>query len=653
MTDSLGESSDTQRQKPKRIFSLLLLAGLFVAGGYFIGNDITTKRNTGSQEAATLAALSPTDDLSGSRTSSFDRPSGLLDSPLLSSPTADEKKSSDPCEAPGVTCDYKSGAPQPVGGCVSPKTVDMIAACNKQKAIAAKQITAGIGAPAPTITSLQYSSTTCKVVTSVGEGKCKTDASKKCPTAHANNNTKCFWDKCPGSCLSSGPTSPSDGDDKGVKTPEEIQRDLLNQQYPDSIAPGESLASCKARGVCVDVADTSGRWYLKTDPAKSFTDLEFPEVQNFGSRGVANPDVLTGGAGADVLTGGGGADMLTGSRTTPDVIKASYSPSGVDPSLSGSKTTPINPTSLAGPGSAVPPGSSLTGSGIKNPGSVAQNVNPTSPYRSFRPPSNLQNPNSFIQRFVGGGPLTDLANFITGQAVLRNTPEGQQGGQPQVIYVTPQFAGTPGREYRSISELASDIAAQTEGASLARVDHFAQTLDAVGGPNEINTENKSFGRIQDLIVEDEAIRALRVAEEEGRRAKNSVFCRATETAESCNKRRVEKQEEVERATFIEELEKRVLPPSAIEHFLAVYDGWIVPSPAPATRATSTLGALHDQEYDLFAEYEITTSGTNFVLWIIDSVADAALNAVETFVNAITGNTGDSTEVERERGGQPN
>jgi hypothetical protein len=298
----------------------------------------------------------------------------------------------------------------------------------------------------------------------------------------------------------------------------------------------------------------------------------------------------------------------------------------------------------------------VTGAGVSPGSTLATNyTGPTSPYQSFQTPSNLQQrPQSFIQRFTGRNPINAVSEFITGQAVSRNspqedwtgqaalrtTPEGQQGGQPQVIYVTPNFS-TPasiGRKYMTIQDIASTIAAQTQKQTpnLARVDNFAQTLNAVGGPNAINTENKSYGRIQDLIIEDEAIRALRVAEEEGTRAKNSVFCRVIETAENCQVRREERQKEVERATFVKELEDRVLPQSAIEHFLAVYDGWIQPRPAPPTRATSTLAVLNSQNQDPLGDYEIITGGTNFVLWVIESVADATANAVSTLVGLITG-----------------
>ncbi|MBL4644260.1 MAG: hypothetical protein JKX80_00150 [Candidatus Pacebacteria bacterium] len=339
------------------------------------------------------------------------------------------------------------------------------------------------------------------------------------------------------------------------------------------------------------------------------------------------------------------------------------------PSVINSSAQPSIP---AGPG---PAGPSPTGAGVRNPtGSLALGNNtatnngigstlgnlgnnatpqgtpqatPRSPYRSLRTPQSLQQrPQSFVQRFTGGNSaIGRLANFVTGQAALRTTPEGEIGGQPQVIYVTPDYAGLPriNSSLRSIQAIASDIAAQTP-PKLARVDHFAQTLTAVGGPNAINTENKSFGRIQDLIVEDEAIRALRVAEEKGKQAKNAVFCRVNETSQNCTVRREAKAEEVERRVFVAELEKRVLPDTAIQHFLAVYDGWIRPQAAPATRATSTLAVLNAQGNDPLAEYEVTTGGNNFVLWVMENVADAAFQAVTSLTNLLTGGSSNASDV---------
>ncbi len=281
-----------------------------------------------------------------------------------------------------------------------------------------------------------------------------------------------------------------------------------------------------------------------------------------------------------------------------------------------------------------------------NPGAVRANPysgTSNNRYQIFSRPQTLQQkPRSFIQRFAGGNSAVQrLSNFVTGgQADLRNSPEGLQGGgvQPQVIYVTPDFAtprGLNNENFRSIQAIASDISAQTQ-PTLARVDRFAQTLTAVGGPNAINTENKSFGRIQDLIIEDEAIRSLRVAEERGNRAKNRVFCKVDETSANCNERREVKAKEVERESFVEELEKRVLPESAIQHFLAVYDGWVRPSPAPATYATSTLALLNSQGSIPEQPYKIVTNGSAFVSWIVDSVSDATTKAVTTLTNLITG-----------------
>ncbi len=337
----------------------------------------------------------------------------------------------------------------------------------------------------------------------------------------------------------------------------------------------------------------------------------------------------------DASTGKLGLISQTSTTQPPQVVTPripTVSPSPQVPSLPSAGN--LNPT---------------TQEGLRGPLAAQNTTQPTfqNRYQSFQRPQAFQQqqkPRSFIQRFAGGNSVVQrLSNFVTGgQADLRTSPEGLQGGgvQPQVIYVTPDFAtprGLNNENFRSIQAIASDISAQTQ-PTLARVDRFAQTLTAVGGPNAINTENKSFGRIQDLIVEDEAIRSLRVAEEKGNRAKNQVFCKANEASADCNERREVKAKEVERESFVEELEKRVLPESAIQHFLAVYDGWVRPSPAPATYATSTLALLNSQGSIPEQPYKIVTNGSAFVSWIVDSVSDATTKAVTTLTNLITGGT---------------
>lgn len=242
---------------------------------------------------------------------------------------------------------------------------------------------------------------------------------------------------------------------------------------------------------------------------------------------------------------------------------------------------------------------------------------------------------SSVQQFAWGTGLIDsLANFVRGRVVV-NTVRTKVPETEKVSTIPTREIPETGREFRNIKEIASDIASKTQ-VEVSRVDNFAQTLSLVGGPNEVSTENKSFGRIQDLIIEDEAIRSLRLAEEEGKRAKNSTYCRAFETSKDCLERREARAKIVERQVFVAELEKRVLPENAILHFLAVYDGWVRPTPAPKTYATSTLGVLNTQEGTFLEEYEATTDGKSLVSRIIDSIADAASSAVETLTNLITG-----------------
>ena len=231
---------------------------------------------------------------------------------------------------------------------------------------------------------------------------------------------------------------------------------------------------------------------------------------------------------------------------------------------------------------------------------------------------------SILEKFLITGSLIDrFANFVTGETVVQRVttvvPVIETRSQTETSQEVPEI----GKEFRKIEEIASDVASQTE-PNISRLEHFAQTLERVGGPSKTDTENESFGRIQDLIVEDEAIRALRVAEEEGRRAKDELHCRVLETSESCLERRKEYAKQVERETFVAELEERVLPENAVLHFLAVYDGWIRPTPAPDVYATSTLGVLNTQDEE------------GFVSWIIDTVSEATANAVEVLSNLISG-----------------
>ena len=533
-------------------------------------------------------------------------------------PAGESKEKKEECTE-GVECDSGKGE-QKAFRCPSNNPQEQ-AGCQKQKALADKQVSVGVGGAQKPAMQVTYSPTQCNVWSSLGSGTCNPNASRQCPTVQAyEGGGGCFWSECPNQC----------GGGEVEKPKEPVVTDPAGHPCSQAATALLALSDAElAHHPCVTDIGAAGD---QVAAAPGTSGVKYPVTGELTS-GLMPATPVKG-------------DLTSGVKPAPGPAQSGYS-------TGGNLTTSMMPV-VASPGSRVPVSSYNPNSRI-TPGStpLAHNagsqytgpVTSQSPYRSFQNPNTLQQPQSFIQRFAGGGSVVDrLANFVTGQAALRTSPEGLAGGGPQVVYVTPNFA-TPEveRQNRSIEQIASDIAATTP-QTLARVDHFALTLESVGGPSAVNTENESYGRIQDLIVEDEAIRALRVAEEEGRRARNAVFCRPNEAAEGCQQRREVKAQEVERRVFVEELQKRVLPDTAIQHFLAVYDGWVRPSPVPATRATSTLGALAEQEQNPFAEYEVTTSGDNFVVWFMESVADATIEAVTAFTNLITGNTGAGSEV---------
>ena len=238
-----------------------------------------------------------------------------------------------------------------------------------------------------------------------------------------------------------------------------------------------------------------------------------------------------------------------------------------------------------------------------------------------------------VDAFIGtGGLLGRFTNFVTGSQVPpRATPPGAIGTIPttQVVYVTPEFTAPEfdTQPIQNIQAIAREVSA-TVPQTLTRAEQFAETLTRVGGPNEINTENKAYGRIQDLIIEDEAIRSLETAQEEAVRAKNSIFCDVAEQSDTCQARREARAREVERQVFIQELTRRELPESAVAHFLAVYDGWIEPSPAPATHATSTLSLVNAQQV------LVKTAAT--VGEYIQKTAEVIAGVVQTVTNSFRG-----------------
>lgn len=220
----------------------------------------------------------------------------------------------------------------------------------------------------------------------------------------------------------------------------------------------------------------------------------------------------------------------------------------------------------------------------------------------------------------------------------RQSPEGffsrtsaERGGPSTAFIIRPEDA-----HVRNIRQIARDVA-QDEIPAGSRVDHYARTLNVVGGPyssgRRATTTNAAFASLQDLIVEDEAIRAMFVAEQTATREKNKIFCREAETSQSCAQRRNQTEQRVERETFVEELEKRDLPVNAVEHFLAVYDGWVSPStPVPASAPRMLSDVIGQDAPDHDTQTEKNPDEPGFVSWAWDGMRNSATRMLDTLRN---------------------
>ncbi len=245
--------------------------------------------------------------------------------------------------------------------------------------------------------------------------------------------------------------------------------------------------------------------------------------------------------------------------------------------------------------------------------------------QSARKPSVVER----FARFIGADQR--LFSYQTPQGFFNDTFAEQRPSQTAFI-IRPQDASI-----RNIQEIARDVAQNTTlGGS--RVDNFAQTLNVVGGPNtsgrRATTTNTAYGSIQDLIVEDEAIRAMFVAEQTAKRARDRVFCLGEEKSDVCQLRRAETAKRVERQTFVAELEQRNLPQPALEHFLAVYDGWVSPTtPAPKSTPVAILGELNNSD-NVETSQPSTATSTSFVSWAwggVKSSTQKMLDALTTWL----------------------
>lgn len=298
--------------------------------------------------------------------------------------------------------------------------------------------------------------------------------------------------------------------------------------------------------------------------------------------------------------------------------------------------------------SAVSPGNdrAVTGNGqVSSNAPLANDYQPggQSSFQSLQPPEIFQpkpeastrndqsreQPN-FIERF--------MENFAGGNSpFFRQTPQGIQTNQPaaqQPAYVYVEQPPDP--HIRNVQAIAYDVGRTSTEPTDTRVQSFEKTLTAIGGVHtsgrNANVVNREYGTILDLITQDQAIKALEVAEDTGERVKNRVFCSANETADSCLARRNEAAKRVERETFVRELQKSDgIRQADLEHFLAIYDGWVSPeAPQPTAEPVKLSSALNNADAGPVDEPATTTP--TFASWTWNGVRDTAKKAIDALLN---------------------
>ena len=359
-----------------------------------------------------------------------------------------------------------------------------------------------------------------------------------------------------------------------------------------------------------------------------------------------SPTPTPGGTPAPTPTPSPGATPTTPTTPAPGTPGSVGNPNPATPAPSDGGRTP----SVTGGGVYENPGYDFGGSGggfgtdTRNPFDWREPR-----YRSLETPQERALRERLRSHFGGSREpsiVERFAQLIGADAgpVVRMSPEGQrmQGGQPQPTQPTQQrfIIRASDAHYRSIEQIARDVT-RDDIPGDSRVDHYARTLRVVGGPNtnsRATTTNEAFASLQDLIVEDEAIRAMFVAEQTAEREKNRVFCVDGEESVNCQARRTAVAERIERETFVAELQKRELPDNAVQHFLAVYDGWVrpdVPVPASNPLLLADAPASASVTPDAGARTTATTTNEGFVSWAWGGVRDGAERMFEALRQWLT------------------
>lgn len=383
----------------------------------------------------------------------------------------------------------------------------------------------------------------------------------------------------------------------------------------------------------------------------------------------------SGTPGASGASGGGagGAPASTGGSAGAGSGQGSGNTSGGGGSSAQSPTTPASPTYGGGNPVSTAPGAS--GNPASAPNTNASGVNTGSHYGG-QGVSNYQSLQQY-QPYGGNSPIAQFAqNMLGGQQPLQQELVPQQGIQSAISVSPPPRQNTVASMLRQFIQSVSGATApaqegvvyyQNEPIAYYRTEDGAIVIDRVRVPRQTpqgtasdpmdiaqalavqdvsvaarirsevasggitlavpvnpNDQNQAFVNIENLIVQDEVADALRIAEEAGVSAKDTIGCEVNETAENCLARRIAAAQEIERRVFVDELNRRPLSANAVAHFIGLYDG------VANSGTTVYTGSVPSILSQLNTPQQTTVVGT-----IVDAVG-AAIDSVTGFISWMFG-----------------
>lgn len=508
----------------------------------------------------------------------------------------------------GAECKSSAKPGEAFDECKQPASASIKTECDKMKAIADKQkskCTQGKGVKDQKescdpyeIEKVVYNSKACLVKVAGKIVKCKEDPTDECPTYSSTKGASCSWEDPQCKCTKVGEKQDS-------------------EPLP-SCPAGMSSAECVKKGLAVKVADLSGQTPVPGKSTDPFAGQTIPE----GTQKPVAPAVTQTPPAPPATTPSAPA-------TTPPAPSAPSTPASPAPVASQFRSPATSfsgvPASSPTPGSYGPFSSNYTSLQQYQP----YGASPENTGRTYAPLSGARTPPASYSTV--GSRFNNFVRSLSGAGVY--SPEGvvYYQDQPIASYRTEDGAiviekvrvprQTPAGDTTNSTDLIRALSA-TDVSVAARIrSAVARGAVSLTVPISADEQNKSFSSIENLIVQDEVAQALRIAEDAGISAKDSVACEVDETAQRCLARRVSLAQEVERRVFVDELNRRALSDNAVKHFVGMYDNIADPTSASYTSAVpSVLSQLNQPQQ---------TS-------VIGNVVDAMGSAIHSLLSFIAG-----------------